>query len=227
MNTIKIYEMNNDEKPREKMIKHGAKVLSNSELLSVLIRTGDKNNNAIGLSSKILKKVDNEIRGLVDLSIDELCKIDGIGEAKACIIKASIELGRRLSNYVPNRYKVKNPHDIANFYMEEMRYKKKEIFKVIMLNTKNEILKDVDVSIGCLNSSIVHPREVFIEAIRCSSNAIILMHNHPSGNPKPSNEDINITKRLDESGRIIGIEVLDHIIIGDGNYISLKEENFF
>ncbi|WAW14288.1 RadC family protein [Peptostreptococcus equinus] len=229
MKNIKIKELCDDQKPVEKMMKLGIKSLSNSELLAILIRTGNKNDNAISLGTKIIKNCDkgNSIRDLADVSIEELCNIVGIGNTKACIIKAAIELGIRVASYIPERYKITNPWDIYEFYMEKMRYNKKEIFKVILLNTKNEIIKDVDVSVGCLNSSIVHPREVFIEAIKHSANAIILMHNHPSGNPNPSKEDINITKRLFDSGRIIGIEVLDHIIIGEGTYVSLKEENIF
>lgn len=226
MNT-KISEMNYDEKPREKLISKGPKYLSNAELLAILIRTGDKKNNAISLSSQILKKSLNGIRGLEDLSIDELCKIKGVGTSKASIIKAALELGSRISRYVPENYKISNPWDVYIFYMEEMRYLKKEIFKVVLLNTKNEIICDVDVSVGSLNSSIVHPREVFVEAIKRSANSIILMHNHPSGNPEPSKEDFGVTKRLKECGEMIGIVVLDHIIIGEGVYYSMKEEGSF
>ncbi len=221
---IRIKDMNDDEKPREKLMTKGVKYLSNSELLAILIRTGNKKYNALDLSSLIIKNSENGIRGLHEMSIDELCEIDGVGPSKASIIKAALELGNRVSTYIPEKYKIKNPWDVYIYYMEELRYMKKEIFKVILLNTKNEIISDVDVSIGSLNSSIVHPREVFVEAIRKSANSVILMHNHPSGNPKPSQEDIRITERLIEVGKIIGIEVLDHIVIGDGQYYSLKEE---
>ncbi len=222
---IRIKDMNDDEKPREKLMTKGVKYLSNSELLAILIRTGNKKYNALDLSSLIIKNSENGIRGLHEMSIDELCEIDGVGPSKASIIKAALELGNRVSTYIPEKYKIKNPWDVYIYYMEELRYMKKEIFKVILLNTKNEIISDVDVSIGSLNSSIVHPREVFVEAIRKSANSVILMHNHPSGNPKPSQEDIRITERLIEVGKIIGIEVLDHIVIGDGQYYSLKEES--
>ncbi|WP_279287311.1 RadC family protein [Peptostreptococcus russellii] len=216
--------MNKDEMPREKMMSKGVKYLSNSELLAILIRTGNKKYNALELSSMIIKKSENGIRSLHEMSIDELCNIDGVGPSKATIIKAALELGNRVSNYIPEKYKIKNPWDIYIYYMEEMRYMKKEVFKIVLLNTKNEIISDVDVSVGSLNSSIVHPREVFVEAIRKSANSMILIHNHPSGNPSPSDEDIKITERLMYSGEIIGIEVLDHIIIGDGEYYSMKEE---
>lgn len=221
---IRIKDMNKDEMPREKMMSKGVKYLSNSELLAILIRTGNKKYNALELSSMIIKKSENGIRSLHEMSIDELCNIDGVGPSKATIIKAALELGNRVSNYIPEKYKIKNPWDIYIYYMEEMRYMKKEVFKIVLLNTKNKIISDVDVSVGSLNSSIVHPREVFVEAIRKSANSMILIHNHPSGNPSPSDEDIKITERLMYSGEIIGIEVLDHIIIGDGEYYSMKEE---
>lgn len=221
---LKIKEMNDDERPREKLLEKGVQYLSNAELLAVLIRTGDKENNAVTLSSKVIRKSPNGIRGLEDLSIEELCDVNGIGETKAAVIKAALELGKRVASYVPEKYKVGNPWDIYTYFMGELRYQKKEIFKVILLNTKNEILCDKNVSIGSLNSSIVHPREVFLEPIKRSANAIILMHNHPSGNPKPSTQDLLVTERLIKCGDMLGIEILDHIIIGDGVYYSLKEE---
>ena len=221
---IRIKDMNKDDMPREKMISKGVKYLSNSERLAILIRTGSKKYNALDLSYLIIKSSENGIRGLHEMSIEELCKIDGVGPSKATIIKAALELGNRISTYIPDKYKIKNPWDIYVYYMEEMRYMKKEVFKIVLLNTKNEIIRDVDISIGSLNSSIVHPREVFVEAIKKSANSIILLHNHPSGNPTPSEEDVRITERLICSGEIIGIEVLDHIIIGDGEYYSLKEK---
>lgn len=227
MNELRIREMNDDEKPREKMISKGIKSLSDAELLAILIRVGNKNINAISLSSKLIKNCGGNIRELHDMTIDELCCLDGIGKSKACIIKAAIELGSRISSYIPNKFKIGNPWDVYRYYMEDMRFLKKEVFKVILLNTKNEILKDIDISIGSLNSSIVHPREVFKEAIRYSSNAIILMHNHPSGNPSPSQEDIKVTQRLNKCGDLLGIEILDHIVIGDGEYYSMKENDDF
>ena len=221
---IRIKDMNEDEKPREKMLMKGVKYLSNAELLAILIRTGNSDMNALELSSYIIRNNENGIRGLMEKSIDELCDIKGIGPSKATIIKAALELGNRISRYVPDKYKISNPWEVYKFYIEELRYIKKEVFKVIILNTKNEIICDVDVSVGSLNSSIVHPREVFVEPIKKSANALILMHNHPSGNPQPSAEDIRVTERLIKVGEIVGIPILDHVIIGDGIYYSLKEE---
>ena len=212
-----------DEFPREKMLKDGVKSLSNAELIAVLLRTGSKNKSVMELADELLK-VDNEgIRFLKSASIEELCEIDGIGVSKASLIKAALELGVRIAESEVVRYQVKNPWDIYKYYMESMRYLKEEIFKTVLLNTKNEIITDIDVSHGTLNSSLVHPREVFKNAIKKSANKIILIHNHPSGNVEPSTEDINITNRLIECGKIIRIEIIDHIIIGDGIYFSFKE----
>lgn len=218
-----IKDMAIDERPREKMLKNGEKSLSNAELLAILLRNGTKHKNAIELANYIINKDLQGIRYLQDVTIEELCNIEGIGPSKATQIKAALELGIRVASYKPQRYKVTNPWDIYKYYMESMRYAKQEIFKVVLLNTKNEIIADIDVSIGTLNSSLVHPREIFREAIKRSSNKIILMHNHPSGSIKPSKEDKQITSRLIKCGEIIGIEVIDHIIIGDGTYFSFKE----
>ncbi len=216
--------MSFEEKPTEKMFLNGEKSLTNEELLSIILRTGNKNKNVLELAKEIINMDSQGILYLKEISINDLCKIDGIGISKASQIKAAFELGSRISSYKPIKYRVTNPWNIAKYYMEELRYLKKEVFKVILLNTKNEIITHVDVSVGTLNSSLVHPREVFIEAIKRSANRIILMHNHPSGSVEPSNEDKNITKRLIECGEVIGIEVIDHIIIGDGKYFSFKEK---
>ena len=217
-----IQDMTLEERPREKMILNGPDSLSDAELLAIIIRSGTQKLNAIQLGQAIIKKADN-IRYLQDLTIEELKSINGIGETKAVQIKAALELSKRIASFKPEKYKIKNPWDIYKYYMESLRYQYKEIFKVVLLNTKNEIITDIDISIGTLNSSLVHPREVFREAIRRSSNKIILLHNHPSGHAEPSKEDKNITYRLKECGELIGIEVIDHIIIGDGVYFSFKE----
>lgn len=212
-----------EERPREKMLKSGEDSLSNSELLAILLRTGTKHRNAIELANYIINKDLQGIRYLQDMTIEELCKIDGIGLSKATQIKAALELGKRVASFKPIKYKVKNPWDIYKYYMDSLRYQQKEVFKVVLLNTKNEIISDVEISVGTLNSSLVHPREVFREAIKRSTNKMILIHNHPSGSAEPSNEDKNITTRLMKCGELIGIEVIDHIIIGDGLYFSFKE----
>ncbi len=218
-----IKEMALDERPREKMLTKGEKSLSNAELLAIILRTGTKKQSVLELANYIINKDSQGIRWLNDITIEELCEIDGIGLSKAAQIKATLELGIRIASAKPNKYKVKNPWDIYKYYMDSLRYLNKEIFKVVLLNTKNEIICDVDVSIGTINMSVVHPREVFREAIKRSSSKIILMHNHPSGNVEPSKEDKNVTSRLVKCGELVGIEVIDHIIIGDGLYYSFKE----
>ncbi|CDF58127.1 RadC family protein [Thermobrachium celere] len=222
---IRIKDIPIEERPRERLIKYGESALSNAELLAIILRTGTKSESALDLAKKILSMYGG-ITFLANSSVFELSKIRGIGFAKACQIKACIELGKRLNSFKgQEKVKITCPEDVALLVMDEMRFLTKEHFRVIFLNTKNYVIQVKDISIGSLNSSIVHPREVFLEAIKQSSASIILCHNHPSGDPNPSSEDINITKRLIDAGKILGIEVLDHLIIGDGKYISLKEKN--
>lgn len=224
-NTL-IRELPEDERPREKLLKYGVESLSNSELLAILLRSGTKEMSAIDLSNKLLAIDCEGISFLANSSIEEMRQIKGIGDAKASQLIAAIELGKRISTRPKNnKVSITSPQDIANLFMEQMRYYKKEFFKVLLLNTKNEIIMIENVSIGNLNSAIVHPREVFTLAIKKSASSVILVHNHPSGNPEPSKEDIQLTKRLIHAGEIIGIEVLDHLIIGDGLYLSFKEES--
>ncbi len=221
-----IKDLPEDERPREKLYKYGPKALSNSELLAIIIRIGNKQNTAIEISQRLLSLDKRGLAFLSELSIEELTSIDGIGKCKASQVMAMIELGKRISaSSGENKVCITSPMDVANILMEEMRYFKKEYFRIVLLDTKNHVISIEDISIGSLNSSIVHPREVFNVAIKRSSASIILIHNHPSGDPSPSKEDVNITNRLVECGEIVGIRVLDHIIIGDGKFISLKEKN--
>ncbi|MCG8485579.1 MAG: DNA repair protein RadC [Clostridia bacterium] len=221
-----IKELPIDERPREKLVQHGVDVLSNSELLAILLRSGTKEMSAIEVSSKLLSLDSEGICYLADSTIEELSQVRGIGVAKACQILAAIELGKRIATKPKQRkINVSSPREVAYLFIEKMRYFKKEFFKVLLLNTKNEIIMIDEVSVGNLNSAIVHPREVFTNAVRKSASSVILVHNHPSGNPNPSSEDVETTKRLVEAGRILGIEVLDHLIIGDGEYFSLRESS--
>ena len=218
-----IKDIIKEERPRETLLKKGETYLSDSELLAILINNGTRDKSAITLAREIIETSDG-IRNLSNITVEELSKIKGIGLAKACRIISALELGRRVSVASEmQKFKISSPQDIGNVYMEELRYKKKEIFRVVLLNTKNVIIGSKDISEGSLNASIVHPREVFLEAINKSANKMILMHNHPSGDPTPSSEDINITKRLISAGQIVGIEILDHVIIGDGSFYSFKE----
>ncbi len=213
-----------NERPRERMLAYGADALSNAELLAILIRTGTKSQSAIGLATNVLQHC-GSLRELVDISVSELTSIKGIGNAKALQLLAGIELGKRVArSKLGDVIKVRKPQDAASYIMEDLRYLKKEHFVCLFLNTKNDIIAKETLSVGTLNASLVHPREVFRAAIRCSSASIICAHNHPSGDPAPSPEDILITKRLAEAGSLIGIEILDHIIIGDGKFVSLKEQ---
>ncbi|MDD3704703.1 MAG: DNA repair protein RadC [Clostridiaceae bacterium] len=222
-----IKDLPEEEQPRERLARHGASVLSNSELLALLLGSGSKKENAISLAHRILIK-EQGLRFLVDSTMEQLCSINGIGEAKAAQIKAAIELGKRLAAFELGVDKpVKCPQDVAGLLMEEMRYLKKEHMKLVLLNVKCNLISVEEISVGSLNASIVHPREVFNPAIRKSSASIIMVHNHPSGDPAPSSEDVSITARIAEAGKLIGIELVDHVIIGDGKYISMKERGLF
>lgn len=220
---ITIKEMPEEERPREKMVKYGADKVSNAELLAIIIRTGSRTASAVNLADKILSKAEN-LRELPYLSIEELMELKGIGLTKGVQIKAALELGRRIaSSFRLEARAISSPKDVADHLMEEMRYYQKEYFKAILLNTKNQIISTEIISIGSLNSSIVHPREIFSTAVKKVSAAVILVHNHPSGDPTPSREDIEVTKRIVQAGEIIGINVLDHLIIGEGRYYSFRE----
>lgn len=218
-----LRDVPHEERPRERMMRYGEEALSHAELLAILLRTGTQRQSAVHLAGAILKKCGN-LRNLLDMSMDEMTSIRGIGPAKAMQLRAGIELGKRIArSRLGDTVTVRKPQDAADYVMEELRYLKKEHFVCLFLNTKNHIIARETLSIGTLNASLVHPREVFRAAIKCSSASIICAHNHPSGDPAPSPEDITLTKRLAEAGQLVGIEVLDHIVIGDGRYVSLKE----
>lgn len=215
-----------EERPRERMLQFGAQALSNAELLAILLRTGTFAESAVGVAQRLLIEAGG-LRNLVEMSVGQLTKIKGIGLAKAVQILAGIELGRRLARTTrPETVTIRSPKDVTRLMMEELRYLQKEHFVCLFLNTKNNVIGQETLSIGSLNASIVHPREVFLAAIKRSSASIICVHNHPSGDPTPSPEDIEMTRRLVEAGSIIGIDVLDHVIIGDRTSVSLKEHGY-
>ena len=222
-----IKDLPETERPREKLCNYGVESLSNSELIAIIIRTGYKNFTALDLANQVIRFDSSGIKYLGGISVEELQAIKGIGQCKASQIVAAVELGKRISTYkgFEEKIRVNSPEIISNLFMEEMKYFKREHFRTINLDTKNQIIGVEEISIGNLNSSIVHPREVFNVAIRKSANSIILLHNHPSGDSTPSMEDVNVTRRLIEAGNIIGIKVLDHIIIGEDRYTSFKEKN--
>ncbi|WP_329602792.1 RadC family protein [Terrilactibacillus tamarindi] len=224
---IMIRDVPKEERPRERLIRDGAESLSNTELLAIVLRMGSKHESVLQLSQRIMCHFEG-LAYLKNASVQELQKVKGVGQAKAVQILASLELGRRMFQEKNNeRYTIRSPEDGANYVMEDMRFLTQEHFVCVYLNTKNQVLHRKTIFIGSLNASIVHPREVFKEAFRRSAASLICFHNHPSGDPAPSQEDIVVTKRLVECGKMIGIDVLDHIIIGDKRFISLKEKGIF
>ncbi|MGE5576942.1 MAG: RadC family protein [Syntrophothermus sp.] len=220
---LTIKDLPEDERPREKLRTHGVGQLSVGELLAIIIGSGTPTETAMGLADRLLVSFGG-LRGLMFAGTSELMEMRGIGLAKAAQVCAALEIGRRIASLSPEvRQAVNTPADVSKLLMPQMRYMDKEHFLVLFLNTKNQILGKKVVSIGSLNASIVHPRELFRESIRHGSAAIILAHNHPSGDPAPSQEDLTMTRRVAEGGRLLGIEVLDHVIIGDNRFVSLKE----
>ncbi|MEW5899118.1 MAG: DNA repair protein RadC [Bacillota bacterium] len=211
-----------DLRPRERLLREGAQSLTDPELLAILLRTGTATSTALELAAVVLTHF-NGLRGLVQASVEELSEIKGVGPAKAAQIKAALELGKRVATNAPERRAViKTPEDAAGLVMEEMRHLDREHFRALLLNAKNQVIGQEVISIGTLNSSTVHPRELFKNAIKRSAAAIVLIHNHPSGDPSPSREDIEVTRRLIEVGHLIGIEILDHLIIGDNKFNSFR-----
>lgn len=221
-----LRDLPHEERPRERMMHYGAESLSQAELLAILLRTGAHRESALLIAQRLLSQAGG-LRGLADLSIEELTTINGIGPAKAVQLKAGIELGRRMANSrLTGPVIIRSPQDAAEILTEQLRYLQKEHFICLFLNTKNHVIAQETLSMGSLNASIVHPREVFRAAMKCSSAAIICAHNHPSGDPTPSPEDISLTSRLMQAGEIVGIDVLDHLVIGDSSYVSLKEKGY-
>ncbi|MBE1554573.1 DNA repair protein RadC [Filibacter limicola] len=214
------------DRPRERLISQGAGSLSNQELIAILLRTGTKEESVLVLANRILSSFD-KIQDLKDATIEEMMLVKGVGQAKAVQLLAAAEIGKRLyRKHSAGRYTIRSPEDAASYLMTDMSSLSQEHFVVLFMNVKNEILHKQTIFIGSLNSSIVHPREIFREAVKRSAASIIVAHNHPSGNPSPSPEDIEVTKRLIEAGSIMGIELLDHVIIGDHRFISLKEKGY-
>jgi len=215
---LRIKEIAIEQRPRERLKRHNADSLSDAELLAILVQSGFRGENALDLSNRIISLFG--IEKLNSLSLSELMKIKGIGLAKAAKLVAAFELNKRVNSGKMCEKVVNNASDIANYYMERLKDKKKEYFIAVFLDSKNKIIKDEIISIGTLNSSLVHPREVFKEAIKSSANSIILVHNHPSGNAELSDEDYRVNEILIETGNLVGIKVLDHLIVGNGVWIS-------
>lgn len=220
----KIKDIPKIDRPREKLARVGPDALGNTELLAVILGSGTKQQNVLNVAGKILKKYG--AGNLTKLSVNELKKNPGIGHTKACQLVAMFEFCRRtLSDHGEIEDNISCPQDVYDL-TKEIRKLKKEHFVVLYLNAKNRVIKKETVSIGTLNASLVHPREVFEPAVGASTANIILVHNHPSGDLEPSQDDVGLTERLVGAGEIMGIEVLDHIIIGAKGFLSMKEKNF-
>ena len=217
---MRIKEIALEQRPRERLKNHNTDSLSDAELLAILLQNGSPGENVIDLSNRLISTFG--VDKLNSLSLQELMKIKGIGLAKASKLIVAFELSKRINSGKICEKVVKNPSDIAKHYMEKLKDLKKEYFIAVFLDSKNKIIKDEVISIGTLNSSLVHPREVFKEAIKQSANSIILVHNHPSGNIEPSDEDCRVNKVLVETGNLVGIKVLDHLIVGNEEFVSLS-----
>lgn len=222
---LTIKELPEDIRPRERLILTGAKYISDIELLAIVLSTGTKGRTALDVSQILIRNFGN-FGAIGNANIEELVIAAGIGPAKAARILASIEIGRRLSiNSLEKKLIIESCKSVADLLMPTMRYLEKEYFKALILDTKHKLIKIEDIAIGTLNGALVHPRELYRAAIKLGGAALIVAHNHPSGDPSPSDDDIILTKRLTEAGKILGINFLDHIIIGDGKYSSLKKLN--
>ena len=226
---LKMKELPVSERPYEKLELYGSEMLSNAELLAIIIKTGTKNENSLSVAQKILKLNNStnreDLRFLCDTTIEEFMKIKGIGKVKAIQLKAIGELTKRISKPIDKkRIKIKNTKDVAELLMSELRYEKRELAKVIILNSKNFVIRILDIAYGGTNFASIAPKEILSEAIKMQSPKIILVHNHPSGDPTPSKEDFRITDRIYECADIMGIELLDHVVIGDGTYESILLE---
>ena len=222
--SIKMKDLPLSERPYEKLEMYGEKCLSNAELLAIIIKTGNKDESAVVLAQKILNKIteDDDLKALTDVSIEELIKIKGIGKVKALQLKAIGELTKRISKPInKDKIKIKSTRDVADLLMQELRYEKREIVKLIILNHKNIVQRIMNISHGGTNFASIAPKEVLSEAVKIGAPKIILVHNHPSGDPKPSKDDFRITDRIYECADIMGIELLDHVVIGDGTYESI------
>ncbi|MCL2337928.1 MAG: DNA repair protein RadC [Firmicutes bacterium] len=221
---VAIRDMPEGLRPRERLLKVGAQFLSDVELLAIMLRTGSADASAIDLAAGLLGHFGG-LRQLLDASVEELSVFKGVGPAKVAQIKAALELGRRIAmSTALEKPAIKSPENAAALVMEEMRHLDREHFWALLLNTKNQVLAKEVISIGTLNFSAIHPRELFKAAIKRSAAGVILVHNHPSGDPAPSRQDIEATARLVEAGNIIGIEVLDHLVVGDNKFISFKAQ---
>lgn len=219
---LKIKELPKSERPYEKLLMYGAKKLSNAELLAIIIKTGTKNETSVDIANRILL-LSEKISDLANISVETLQKINGIGKVKAIQIKAVCELAIRMDNSLNNlNTKILKPKDVANIFMKELKYEKQEKLKMLLLNSKNEVVKNIELKTGSINQISVAPTEILREVIKEGLEKFILIHNHPSGDPTPSEADLNFTKKVEECSKLFKLNFLDHIVIGRTNYISIK-----
>lgn len=222
-----VREMPVEERPRERLMTVGPEGLKDAELLAILFRTGTREEGAVALAERTLNHFSG-LRNIARAAIEELTQVKGVGAAKAIEIKAALELGTRLARFhETGRRKVRSADDVARYLMPVFKEYEVEQFKVVLMNTKNEIVRTVDVSHGTADRALAMPRDVFRQAIREGATGIIACHNHPSGDPEPSQDDVLLTRRLKEAGDLIGIAFIDHIVFGDGRFVSLKERELF
>lgn len=228
-NYYTLKELPLSERPYEKCEKYGAQALSDAELLSVIIRTGTQNERAVDVATRVLNRSCTYpgLIGLNHMCLNDLMSIRGIGRVKAIQLLCIAELTKRMAKATnEGRLKMSTPEVVAHYYMEDMRHLTMEKVILVMLDSKSRILKDMVISTGTVNSTLLSPREIYLNALKYEAVNIILLHNHPSGDPTPSREDIQTTKRMQEAGNLIGIKLMDHIIIGDNKYVSLCEQGY-
>ena len=226
MNNLRIADMAHEEKPCEKMLEMGSEFMSDAELLAIILRCGNRDMSAIQLAQQILNSHPQYkgISGLNYMSYKSLTEINGVGKTKACQIMAVTELSRRMASasFKP-KLSLDDPSAVASYFMEKTRYLTRERLYALYMTSNNSVIREVLLSSGTVNSSLISPREVFLEALKCEAVSLVLIHNHPSGNPEPSLEDIAVSRRVKQLGNDLGIRLLDHIIIGDKRFVSLKD----
>ena len=218
-----VHDLPTEERPRERLRNYGAQALSNAELLAIILRTGTTRDNVLELAGKLLAKYGG-LSGLMRAEFGEFCNEYGLGEAKASQLKAALEIGRRLGMMQSDeKYQIKSPADAANLVMMEMTYLDHEQMRILILDTKNQVVDNISRYQGTVNSSVLRAAEIFRPAITRNCPGVLICHNHPSGDPTPSPEDIAVTEQLVQAGKVLDIELVDHIVIGNHRFVSLKE----
>ncbi len=221
-----VREMPQEDRPRERLARLGAKALKDAELIAVLFRTGTRAEGAVALAERVLREFGG-LRPLGRASLEEIQQVKGVGMVKAVELKAALELGQRLADHTArNRTRIRGPEDVKELLMLEFKEYETEHFKALLLNTRNDVLKIHEVSRGGLDGTMAAPRDVFREAVRIGASAVIVAHNHPSGDPEPSGTDIALTRQLAEAGALLGIALHDHVVFGDGCIVSMKERQY-